>query len=270
MLQFVVLPLGPPAREIRSPFLWRMKGKPVYLFGTVHVGPREGYALPEWFWTAYKSARIAYFENVKIGEVNSSGLRPAGTSLSNELPADLYQRLTRHENYSAGFERCILPLVAIAMALPSYARAGYVHESGLDPLLMKQSKALNQKILGLETPDIVELTAPVPSLDWVALLRHGVSTPGYYDRMVAQVMEASYEGSAAKFDAVRKEMAVLAPVASEGMLSRRELAWMPVIEAAAAGGDITFFSVGALHVTPSSTLIAQLEAKGHKFNRVTG
>ncbi len=201
-----------------------------------------------------------------------------GPTLNQILPPETWERLK-----IAAQDRGVPPFMAakfrpwyisVLLAVPPCGMEAMANPNGLDHRLIKAAEAAGTPVRALEPYDTVfSVFGVLPEADQVAMIEQTLMFEDsitdfsetladmYFDgdnRMMWELMrQMAYDLPGYTREQVDAEMAVL----EETMMNKRNRAWIPVIEAAAADGR-TVVAFGALHLSGEEGVLNLLKQNG--------
>lgn len=158
----------PGAKVVRlaktTPALWRVtrtgKGyKPVYLFGSIHIGNKPMFPMPDYLLTPFKQSRYVAVEldtskvTPKIQQtIKAYTLLPTGDSLTDWLSKPTYNALMSYARrlQMKGFERKQPWFVASQISLSRAGSLGFSPTYGVDVYFIDLAKKSNKPLLAIE------------------------------------------------------------------------------------------------------------------------
>lgn len=275
--------------------LWRISGPQLaqesYLFGTIHIIPEEDYFLPKGMVAALNDADEVVFEidprqmqdpMAIMGLMNKINMR-GDTSLEDLLPKEKYDEVEAYFTASGlpfFFFKKMKPLFLSAMVgqdVQAMQQGGGMNAAGTKSYELEMTelaKAADKKISGLETMDFqLSLFDSIPYRGQAEML---------YEAVRADKTGESNDGES-EMDRIvdmykRKAIAEMAnSIGEEGqgaarfeelLLTRRNVSWVPLIEAKIKGGNPKLFAVGAAHLGGDNGVITLLRKKGYMVTPV--
>jgi uncharacterized protein YbaP (TraB family) len=260
--------------------LWRVEGKsaqaPSWIFGTIHVAdPRVLDLLPA-AERAFAAARLYAFEAAPgleaTGLLLEAGVAPSGERVQDGLTAaEMLALAAAAPQVPAALLGSLKPWAAlINLTAPSTGT-----EDTLDARLLARAAARRMPGFGLELPEEqIEAFESIPlEVQW-RLLRHALAQRGQLQALIEPSIRAWLSGDLAALHALQARAAGGdAQLALDYAVLNRKL----VIDRSAVmahrlflplrrGG--VFVAVGALHLYGERSLLAELEAQGHRVRRV--
>ena len=262
-------PLTPIMYEATGP-----SGHKAIVFGTMHAGvdPAE---LPAWVMSRYQAAP-AFAMETDPGEAMGLAalmMRTDGTTLRDELGPAYWAKLEAKLGKDDAARLLPLKTSAAAAALEA---DGLPTTESMDLVLHDGAFNAGKRMAYLEKPE-VQLHALDIVLDGRAL-RQMLDDPDTGVDSNQQLLTAYRGGDTAALEALyaegeRKSRAagltdVEVAAQTAVLLTDRNRAWIPAIEAEVAQHDI-FIAVGAMHLCGAMGVPALLAARGFKVQRVT-
>ena len=276
--------VGPaPLPSRTKSFLWEAKSATgsVYLFGTIHVGKRAFFPLPDQVERAFdQSTTLVVEADVSAPPTNDLNTLinyvPPDT-LDKNIPKPLFDRLR------AQLLRLRIPDDAVKTMRPyvvggllsvvEYSRLGYDMTQGVDSYLLARAKETGKPVEELESVRAqLEMLGAMPPRLQEAFLDNAVTTLelGRSADQVTGMVNAWQTGDAKLMadvsEAVNKDMKSSAEL-DEIMLGERHVGMMKKIEAYLAGKTPVFVAVGSLHLVGPRGLIQLLKAKGYEVEQ---
>lgn len=273
------------APAVAQPAFWAVKDadSTLYILGTVHL------LRPETVWhsdkldAAMAEAGELWLElpttdpTAMAGEmmplVTKYGLSP-GNPLSKQLTPDELKTLDEAAKL-AGLTGAQLNFfrpwfAALTISNAAIIHAGYDTSSGVDGKVEAAFKARGIKPKGLETAESqIKVFAGMSAEQELRYLRETMEeyeeAPVELDNMVKQWSTADLAGLEELFVT---EMKAEEPDLYAALLTNRNANWVTQIEGILAGKGVTFMAVGAGHLIGPDSVIAMLDAKGIKAERV--
>ena len=247
----------------------------VHLLGSIHVLHPDSAALGPAVDAAYAAAGVVAFE-LDLDKAGTDalglfarGLLPEGKTLLALLPDSTARRL---KPFLAGPLGATLPrmrpwLAAFLVGEAARGLSGYEAASGVDAQLFRRAKADGKPRRALETAaEQVALFADLPDAAQVRYLDRALREADAPAVPIGTLVRLWRAGDAAALDRLLR--ANDDPALLARMLDARNAAWLPRIEALAAGEAIPLVVVGAGHLVGAAGLVALLEGRGFTVRRV--
>jgi uncharacterized protein YbaP (TraB family) len=269
-------------------FLWEVTSDSttVYLLGSVHVAKADLYPLNRAIEDAYDDSRYVVvevdvsstglFESAEL--LMEIGMYPPGEDLQNNIPADLYSRLTARllELDSAGFFRytkdAYEPWVVYTMlAELEYMELGYEAEYGIDMHFLDKAVKDGKDVLELESMEFqLEVLDSLPHELQVLLLEDAVDNPVTEEEM-ERLFEIWRTG-----DAVEMEQMVFGDVEeyprfqliNEKLIDERNYLMVDKIESYLGDNEVYFVIVGAAHLVGENGIVNLLIEAGYHVEQL--
>ena len=269
----------------RKAFIWEVRSatNTVYLFGTIHVGKRSFYPLPDAVEDALKNSASLVVE-ADITKIESDddvrpliAFRPP-LSLESQVPAPLYHRLQRQLirlKLPADGLRELKPYIAGGfIAIAEFTRLGYDRNFGVDAYLLAAAQREQKPILELESQlGQLKMFDAMPQPLQEAFLDNALTSieTGKTIEQVTGMVNAWQSGDA-------KLMQTVAGDVSQGLRQSAEIEellvysrhplMMKKIEGFLAGKQPYFVAVGSLHLVGPRGLVELLRAKGYAVRQL--
>ncbi len=268
---------------LADPALWVVKSSTatVYLFGTVHVLPRDA----PWHYPALDRA-LAASGTLYVEEDDDSpatmqplileyGVDPSHR-LSSELDGADRARLESAAESAglpggeAGLESLKPWLAALTLAVAPIVKAGYDPHSGADKVLQREFKAEGKPIDAFETAEEqIRFFAGLPQPQQIDLLR---STLDDFDKGPALIAALVKNWQAGDVDAIAQvvnaDMHDKYPELYEILLVNRNRDWAKRIQELLQQHGTIFVAVGAGHLAGPDSVQVQLAKLGIATERV--
>ncbi len=286
-LAWLVAPVAAREPQQRGPRLWRIEGQPPsYLFGTVHLPDPRVLRLPPPVRAALDGADVVHTEVRMDAAMRAEALRlallPGEQTLSDVLPeevrADFEDFLTARSIPPAAFSRMRIWAVASALPLLGWSDRMQQYEV-LDQYLASQATARGARTGALET-----LAAQIGALESmgregeVELLKATLAQLRDGERRGVDPMEELLQiylrGDLAELEAAAFSSFRLSPERREQVLEalvyKRNAGMADRIRVALERepGASHFFAAGALHFAGDRSVVALLQSRGLRVERV--
>lgn len=268
-----------------QPAFWVIKDadSTIYLLGTIHLLKPETQWRTEKLDTAIAESRELWLELPTTNAAAMQGDMMVLVSRYGLSPTDrLSKKLTEAEiktldeaarlaGLSAGQLDVFRPwFAALTISSAAMTRAGYDPASGVDSKIEGIFRARNIKPKGLETAEeqikVFAGMSPTQELEYLReTMEEYHDAPTELDAMVKQWASADIAGMEKMFvTEMKQEEADL----YAALLVNRNANWVVKIEDMLKGSGTTFIAVGAAHLIGPDSVIAMLDAKGVKAERV--
>jgi uncharacterized protein YbaP (TraB family) len=259
----------PSGNSLLRPLLWKVRGKEVYVMGSLHFGPVGGYRISDSVLGTFDAAEIPRFE-VSRGEMSlvPSLIRRESGSLAQDLGSANYDQLRRSMSYDPSFETLRPHIVYFNLAIRPYLEMGLTPEGGVESVLQHRAFSRGKMTQGLETAaEQVEMLCSFP-IEQVAIGIQGLlANPEALRAICEAVYQGFLNGDVRILGQVRTMMNQM-PDMVRILFLEREMRWVPKIQELIADGSPTILVVGALHLVGEQGLIGRLEHQGVMLDRV--
>ncbi|MEM8559096.1 MAG: TraB/GumN family protein [Bacteroidota bacterium] len=250
----------------------------VHLLGSVHFARADFFPLAAPIEAAYDSAEVVVFE-IDLAEMQAEamtmvqrGMFADTTTLADVVSDSLYaqalaatQAAGLPEPAVAKMEPWMLSLTLTSLDL---MQKGY--GAGIDQHYFERAVADEKRVQALETVAFqLDLFDTMPMDQQVEFLQVTLDGRDETEAMMAGMMTAWMDGDAEALDAFMDENFQDAPDLETALLTDRNAAWVPEIEALLDGTDDAFVVVGAGHLVGDDSVVAMLRAAGYTVTRHT-
>jgi len=267
--------------------LWKIEGadlqQPSYLFGTIHMIPKEDYFLPSGFDDAFDKSKNVVFE-IDLDEM--SGMGSLMGMLSNLMMNDgttLEDLLTEQEykEVSAYFDDMGIPMFLLSKVKPMFL--SMLAEINMDPADMQSDEVVSYEmefyeraqkegkdVGGLETMQYqMSLFDSIPYKDQAKMLVDAVRGTNTDSDMFDQTVEMYKQQNIGAMLGMMDE----APSGDEAsyediLINHRNQNWIPIMSKMMKSGSV-FFAVGAGHLAGDQGVINLLKKQGYKVTPVS-
>jgi uncharacterized protein len=278
----LVLLAGPAAAQ---PAFWVVKDEDstIYLLGTVHLLKPEtqwhsdkldaAMAEAKELWLELPTTNAEAMQTEMMVLVSRFGLAP-GTPLSKDLSPEEMKTLdeaAKVAGLSASQLNVFRPwFAALTISTAAMTRAGYDPASGVDSKVEAIFRARKITPKGLETAEEqIKIFAGMTREQELQYLRETMEeyeeAPVELDRMVRQWASADLAGMEQMFVT---EMKAEEPELYSSLLVNRNANWVMKIEEMLKGSGTIFIAVGAGHLIGPDSVVAMLETRGVRSERV--
>lgn len=274
-------------KALDKALLWEISGKELtqtsYLFGTIHMIPKDDYFLPHGFEKAFETSNTLYLE-LDINEMNDMskmmGLLEKCYMRDNKKLSDLLSeedlKIVKSKIEEMGlpffmFER-MKPLFLSSMMMTDGANP----MSGLDEKiksyeieLMEKANTGKKPLKGIETMEFqLSIFDSIPYEIQAKNLVHSIQAEeNKSDDSLKGLVELYKTQDIEKLvDAVEKSDDDMKPFL-DLMLTNRNKSWIPIMEEAMKNNSC-FFAVGAGHLGGENGVIKLLKKEGYKLKPV--
>ena len=277
------------AKEAPLPqsLLWKIERKdlsePSYLFGTIHMIPKEDYFLPTGLEEAFQNTDDVVFE---IDMDDMTGLGSLMGMLSNIMMKDgvtLDELLSEKEyaEVSGFFEEMGLPMFLLNKVKPMFL--SMLAEVNMDPSAMQsdnilsyemelyeKAQGLKKDVGGLETVGYqMSLFDSIPYKDQAMMLLDAVRGTSVESDLFDQTIELyKTQNIEAMVTMIGNSETQENSNYEDVLLRNRNLNWIPVMSKLMATGPV-FFAVGAGHLGGETGVIRLLRKQGYTLTPVS-
>lgn len=275
---------APAPQPAARPLLWKVSDadSTVYLLGSFHLLKKSDYPLPADIDRAFDDAERLVFE-IAPEELHDPALpmkmaqramQPGDAAFAKVASPDMAARvgaeLTKLGLPAAQFGQFEPWMVSITLVSVVGQQLGYSGEDGLDRHLMQRAKEAGKPTGGLETIESqLDAMDSTPVAEQLASLAETVSDGYDMPARLGELHQAWRTADVALLERVAvEEMRSKTPESYRRLNVERNRAWMPRLEGLLAGRDDVLVVVGAMHLLGSDGLLAQLESKGLRVERV--
>lgn len=284
---FLLLPLAPPpAARAEGPAkapIWRLSDEDstVYLAGSVHLLREKDLPLPAAFDQVYESAAEIVFEIDMAAmtdpavalEIRRLGSLPQGESLADRFAPATMERLRGYLE-AAGRDPRLFDAMAPAMVFLTIssleaARHGARPELGLESTYFARSAKDGKPSRGLET--VARQIAILDGLGAAALeevVNASLDALDEGEAIFDGITDAWRRGDGEGLAALLERGGAFPEALREALLTERNRAWIPEVEAALATDRDVMFLVGAAHLVGEESVVELLRAKGYEVTQL--
>lgn len=273
-----------PAPEIHPAlFVARDSDSTLYLYGTVHVrrrgepwgGPEAHAALmsADEVWTEIEISPEAEAQAMMMME--RYGRAPPDrplTSLLTDAEAEQLRALAASLGMPMAQLETLQPwLASILLSMAPAIQQGYDPASGVDRAIDAIADAAGKPSRGLETAEqqfrfISGLDAQVQREMLLDAINDAEESPAELQRLTLGWEQGDLSALEAEMVG---EMKGRFPELYDALMTRRNAAWTDVLMRELEGSGVDFVAVGAAHLVGPESLIAMLEARGVRVERVS-
>ncbi len=269
----------------KKSFLWEVKSakNTVYLFGTIHVGKRDFYPLPDAVEKALTDAKKIVVEadiskTDGLDNISKLIMYEAPDTLERKIPSALFARLkTQLTKFKIPVEgaKSMKPfMVGALLSVNEFTRLGYDMNFGVDAYLIAVANKQMKPVLELESQlSQIELLTNMPPLLQETFLENALTTleTGTIAEQMSGVVKAWQSGDTKLMqDVVAKGNKAAKQVNEfdEILLFGRHPAMVKKVEGFLLEDEPHFVAVGSLHLLGPKGLVELLRAKGYKVRQL--
>ncbi|WP_199909813.1 TraB/GumN family protein [Rhodanobacter thiooxydans] len=262
---------------LAKPALWVVKDADttIYLFGTVHLLPRDA----SWHYPALDRAlsdsQTLYIELVDDDAANMAALvlrhgmdptHPLSTQLG-EADAQRLRILANKAGVPGGMQALDMMrpwLAALTLTVSPLLKAGLDPEHGVDKQLKAQATAAGKPVLGLETAEQqIRLLADMPRSVELDFLRSTMREAADDSAKLTELIDAWKAGDVDTIARIgNDDMRRREPKLYQLLLVQRNEAWATKIATMLQQPGTVFIAVGAAHLAGPDSVQAQLRQLG--------
>ncbi len=274
----------PAALAAADPAAWRVtsrSGGEVTLLGSMHVLRPADYPLPPAIDSLVDRADLVVME-IDLDDVDAAAqqriilqtaMLPQGTVLENVIDGDVYrvveQRMGELGVELARLERFEPWFVAITVLDLGMRKIGFQAERGVEQYVLGRAQAASKEVVGLETLEFqIGLFDALPPEQQQALLEQTLAELDEGAAVLGEMVAAWRSGELESLSAELLDEFDDFPGLYEKLVTKRNTAWVPTLEAMLAGERRHLVVVGALHLVGPGSVIEQLRSRGHDVERL--
>lgn len=265
-----------PANYTPSFWIIEHKGKKSYLFGSIHLGDKSMYPLPEKIMSAFEQSDTLAVEidMTKIDQIEIAQMvQTMAIDMENPLPTVLSER-TKKE-YDAFCEKqkatcnMIKPfepwMAAMTLEVIMIGKAGYKENLGIDNFFLRSAK--NKEVVELESfkAQLTMLDQMPAELQDFMMLGALIKEQDDIDEMFAAWKQGNIESILDKAEAEARELNIPEEIIEQFndiFLYKRNQVMADGIANLINQGKSVFAVVGAAHYVGDKSVIDYLEEKG--------
>lgn len=266
-----------------SPLFWKIEHgqSTLYLLGTFHLLKQDTRWLTPGITAALDSADQLLLEiseaEVDVGLVASivrnKGMYAGAPGLQAALDSKTWQALVEQAAAIGIPEQMIgrfRPWYVSILLSIQYAQAeGFLAEYGAEAILTARAVAAGQPVLGLETADEqLSALADHPERIQVMMLEDTLQELEELPRILGDMTAAWVSGDEDAINALIVSGMLEIPELYDALIVRRNLNWIPLLEAHLKKPGVTFLAVGVGHLVGADSVIALLRDQGYKVESV--
>jgi uncharacterized protein len=273
--------------KLPNALLWKITHKdnpqPSYLFGTIHMIPKEDFFLPSGLEEAFDKSRKVVFE-IDLDDMSDMGslmgmmsglMMKDGMTLKKLLKPDEYQEVSDY------FEAMGLPMFLLGNVKPMFL--SMLAEVNMDPEAMQSEEIVSyemelydkanqssKEVGGLETMAYqMSLFDSIPYKDQADMLLDAVRGTNTESDMFEETLELyKHQDIEAMVSMVSESEEAGSGNYEDVLLNNRNHNWIPVMAKKMKTGSI-FFAVGAGHLGGEQGVIRLLRKAGYEVTPVS-
>lgn len=280
-----------------TPLLYRVtddSGNTVWLFGSIHVGRPDYYALPEYVLNAFDGADSLAVEADIIAFEKDMNLQVQamlplvyydGTTIKDHIPQELYDKavkiLTQYNVYNPAFDMYRPAFWQSLIDSVMVSELGGDVELGIDRHLINRAYGANKEIIEVESAEFqYQLLADFDDEVQVMLLESAVATYENKDEAAEALTEmmdlwaSGDENAFAEYlkdsdDTMTEEEKQIYARYEKAMTTDRNLTMTDFAEEALRSGKEVFICVGAAHIVGEGAMAQLLAQRGYTVECIT-
>jgi uncharacterized protein YbaP (TraB family) len=257
--------------------LWRVTNAkaPFYLLGSIHALRASDYPLASVINDAIDQSHRFLFEvnpkdEYKFGQlVKSAATYPVGVQIKHRVRPETWAYLKKIST-GGGYEWTHLKPWAIAIYVlqhPGYQKISSAY--GIETYIEKRTKKRPHEYSALATvSEHVNVLADMTDIEGEVMLLPSLVYADEGPKQFAADVAAWKAGDTGRLYAMELPRIKEAPTIYWRLLSRRNKAWIPNIEAAIKTQKPTMVVAGALHFSGPDNVISLLRARGYKIEQL--
>lgn len=261
-------------------FVWRVTNAhaPFYLVGSLHSLTKEDYPLPPTYRDAFAGAERLLFEYdprrraALTREFREAGRYPVGQDIQSGVRPETLALLKKNLwRFGLKFDqvRKLRPWALALRLLAQHGPTGPASPLSMETRIVSQAQRSGKEVGGLETvEEHVAFWREMLERDsenlLVYTLLRGKKVSALFDRTRAAWMA----GDVAALSATNARLRQANPGIAQRLFDRRNLRWAARIEAEMKTGKPTAIVAGAGHFSGPGSVIAILEERGYKIERL--
>lgn len=273
------IPARPPFFRVESD-----RGGVLFLFGTIHLGPAEGWTLSSPVQAAIEDSRAFVFE-IDLGEateahvstiVANNALLEPGTRLADRVSPETLALLETHTETltQMGFPERTRSMMkpwflALGLLESQVGLTSYRLDGAADRLIYEARGS--RRLIALETvEEQIALFDDLPPEAQDLMLRDALSRHDEADRSIEALVHAWHRGDTETLACLAREGVDTLPGLEgfyERVLDQRNRTWLAplrlLLESPSPDSSPTFVAVGALHLVGPTSLPVLLEEAGY-------
>lgn len=263
--------------------VWKVTrgGKTLYLGGTIHVLRASDFPLPEEFDNAFNQSAKIVFET-DVSQMNSPELQASLMAKGFFTNGDTLKSVVSEKAWKLAADHCRrmqLPLeqlqrmkpwlFVLTITLLELQKAG-VSLEGVDLHVYKKALEAGKNTGQLETIDEqVKFITTLGAGHESDLVLKSIEDIETLPQTITSVLAAWRRGDINKIDELMlREWTTKYPAILKSLLSDRNVAWIPKLDAMLNTPEIEFVLVGAGHLPGPQGVLALLKARGCKIEQI--
>jgi len=256
--------------------LWRVTNAkaPFYLLGSVHALQRSDYERTPVVEEALKQSQLILFEvDPKQDQTFAQKLReaarlPRGQQILGKISPKTYNYLRKiTTNGMAEWQHLYPWAIALLLNYPKLQGVSSIY--GVDNHVAEMARRYSKTTGGLETVDEhIRVFSDMHMIEEEVVLLQALVHAGKAPQRYQEEVSAWRSGDTKRLYAMHVGRIKEAPTVWWRLLDRRNVRWVPRIEAAIKSGKPTMVVAGAMHFSGPRSVIALLQKRGYKIEQL--
>lgn len=277
--------------QINTPLLYKVSdevGNIVWLFGSIHIGRKDYYPLPDYVLNAFDSSQtLAVEADIVAFEKDISAQTKAikyllysdGTTIKDHIPQELYNDavniLNELGSYMSAFDY-YKPMLWVSMIESlQYEKLGAKSDLGIDRHLIKRAKRNDKEIFEIESEEFqYNIMTNFSDELQILLLEETVKSNQNINELKTELQhmmdlwasgdkEGFVEYLAADTTELTDEELVLFNEYNDALITQRNISMTNYAENALKSGKETFICVGAAHIVGDGAIADLMQQRGY-------
>lgn len=251
----------------------------VYLLGSIHVGKKGLYPLPNVIEHAFEKSdslvvevRLDAMTTLKSAKILADARYPSGDSLKNHVDEKTWSLLAAHPPMPIGMLERMHPwTVSLTVLAADLQRAGFDPSAGIDKHFMDEADQRSKPTIGIETvEDQLGLLGGLPDDQQAAMLREALEEGGKIGEQIEELAAAWSKGDEKGLEKKLREDWSKPEYQSlyKKMFTDRNLVMTEAIDGFLKQKGTRFVVVGAAHVVGDGGIVDLLKKRGRHVERV--
>jgi hypothetical protein len=273
----------PAAARPNAPALWEVKDRDttVYLFGTIHLLPRDQTWRTAKFEKAVQGSQSLVLETL-IDSANpqqiagimaalgfSSGLPPIAERVALDKRPQLEAAIAKTQVPRAMFDRMETWAASFTLLGAQFQMLGVEGEQGVEAVLRKSFAASGKPVDQLETnQEQLSFFDRLPEAAQRQLLEGAIEKPEAMKEQFAGMLQAWLSGDVKLIGQSFNRDLSGSPELKAALLTRRNYNWSQWIERRMGQPGTVMIAVGAGHLAGDGSVQHYLESRGYKVKRL--
>lgn len=281
ILLTVALLIGVTRLDAQTSVWKAQKGDSVtYVGATCHLLRPQDFPLPPQFNEAFKASQVLVFET-DLGQMELPAVQqrlitrsayPDGSSIEKHLSPKVYAQLKAYCE-GKGIPMAVLEKMKASMLMVSLGTMELlqmgVGQTGVDKFLYDLARKEKKTIQALESIDEqIGFLVSIADGKEDEYVSQSLQEMKEVKQQYAAILEAWRQGTAEKLDQLVNDKMRKTPELYAKLISGRNKAWWPAIEACQSTPETEFILVGAAHVVGADGILATLKSRGYKVEQL--